>query len=94
MYPDVLVMNQRDIDKVVSALQEGKVDGGYRLDDTYRSEWSRYVVPSPDIFKFYDEVFLKGDSPYILAKTFSVEKKVYLQFSSPEIRIYVKEDRL
>ncbi|MBN1493511.1 MAG: glycosyltransferase family 39 protein [Candidatus Omnitrophica bacterium] len=90
-YPDIIIMRQDDIDKVTESIKDNKVNEDYVLDDKYANEWYRYSCPTPEIFMFYDDVFMKKDSPYEVVKRFYIHVNVPLEFPPPEILIYKKK---
>lgn len=88
--PDVFIASSYDYERILETLKSGKLSDDYALDPVYYKEWYRYGAPSPKIFKFYDDLFLKEKSDYFLLKIFKIKVNVPIEFSPPEIRIYKK----
>lgn len=88
--PEILILNSSDFEKVIDTIRSGKLSEKYVLPQKYHREWYRYSPPSPRMFKFYEDLLIKGSMPYKLIKTFKREVNVPLEFAPPEIRIYRK----
>jgi len=85
--PEILVFSSADYRKVLDTLSTGKLGPEYELPAEYAREWFRYVAPSPDAFRLYEDVLVREEG-YHLLKAFRRRVTVPLEFPPPEIRIY------
>jgi hypothetical protein len=89
--PDYLIMSSYDFNPIIKTLKSGKLSADYELDRSYHKEWYRLSAPSPEIFRFYDDLFIKKNSEYALIKKFNINVNVPVEFPPPEIRIYKRQ---
>ncbi|MBI1315088.1 phospholipid carrier-dependent glycosyltransferase [bacterium] len=68
--PEVLVVSSIELDLMRDALQSEKLLDGFVWDERFRSDWYQLTPPSPEVFRFYDDL-LHGRS-YELIRRFSV----------------------
>lgn len=90
--PEYLVVSSFDMNPIAATLQSGKLNSVYDLDETYHREWYRYAPPSPEIFRFFDELLPPEGSPYVLLQSFRNESRVPLENPPPELRIYRRRE--
>jgi hypothetical protein len=87
--PDVLVFSSLDYHRILDMLRSGALGPDYSLPEELQSGWYRSRAPAPEMFRLYDEVLVQ-EKDYRLLQTFRVEAPVPLEFSPPEILIYVR----
>jgi hypothetical protein len=88
--PEVLIISSYAFSQIQETLVSGKLSNEYVLPEKHQREWYRYSAPSPSIFELYDQLLNKGNSNYVLEKSFMCKVNVPIEFPPPEIRIYRK----
>jgi hypothetical protein len=89
--PDFLIMSSYDFGSIVETLKSDKLSSDYKLDSAYHKEWYRSTAPSPELFKFYDNLFIKNSIEYELMKKFNINVNVPVEFPAPEILIFKRQ---
>ena len=88
-YPDYLVVSSYDSKQIKETLQSGILFEGYEFPSIYDNRWYRNSPPSPEIFRFYDQLYFSDDSPYELIYDVSpFNPETPIEFPSPTIEIY------
>lgn len=68
--PDVLVVSSIEIDLMRDALASDRLLDGFVWDARFHSDWYQLTPPSPDVFRFYDD--LLSQRSYELVRRFNV----------------------
>ena len=92
--PDYLVMSSYDFDRIIKTIKSGKLSFNYKLDKANHKEWYRLSAPSPEIFRFYDNLFIKKNLEYDLVKKFYINVNVPIEFPAPEILIFKSRKKI
>lgn len=92
--PEYLVMSSYDFNRIIKTIKSGKLTFDYKLDKAYHKEWYRLSAPSPKIFRFYDNLFIKKNFEYNLVKKFYINVNVPIEFPAPEILIFKKRKKI
>ena len=86
-------MNSYDIGNIIETLKSCKLASDYKLDKAYHKEWYRFSAPSPEIFRFYNKLFIKKNIEYELVKKFYINVNVPIEFPAPEILIFKRQKK-
>lgn len=89
--PQVVVVSSYDLEPIRRALASEELLPGYEWPEAIDDVWYRGAEPTPEIFRFYDEL-IHHQGPYCLIERFSPRVLVPIEFPPPEIRIYARED--
>ena len=90
--PDVIVMSSYDVDPILNALQSSDMLPGYNWPQNLAGEWYQGVPPSPDVFTFYEQLFITKTSNYCLEKFFHSQVYVPIELPPPDIWIFIRKD--
>ena len=88
--PTIVVLSSYDFERMEAALKSPKLSKDYQWDEKYNNDWYLSSPPSPNVFKFYDELLNNKGKEYVLIKTFTKRMLAPIEFPPPEIRIYRK----
>jgi hypothetical protein len=88
-YPEYLLVSSYDAEQIKETLQSDILFKGYEFPSVYDNQWYRNSPPSPDIFRFYDQLYFKDDTPYELIYRISpYNPNSQMEFPSPTIEIF------
>ncbi|MBU1626402.1 hypothetical protein KKB18_03460, partial [bacterium] len=88
--PEYLILSSFDYEKILRALKSNKISSYYVWKEEYNKEWYRSTPPTPEIFKFYDDLFFKNKGEYELIISFQKRQLKAIAVPAPEILIYKK----
>lgn len=89
--PEILIVSSFDLQEVIPALDSEKLKPGNIWDENSRSDWYKYIPPSPEVFEFYDLLVSEKNGDYVLLKSFrNIVRNSSLPDLYPEIHIYQK----
>ena len=86
--PQYIVVSARELQTMAGALGSEKLRPGYHWDSAYNQEWYLHAPPSPEIFRFFEEL-LRG-SEYRQIARFDPAVQVPVEFASPTFFIFRK----
>lgn len=91
-YPEVIVASSLvNLTRIKKALGSDKLSEDFVWDPRYNHEWLRSMPPSPEVFRFYHELFESGGLRYRLIKTFKKQGLVSLEHTPSQIDVYVRQ---
>ncbi len=88
--PEVLVASSIEVELMRDALQSEKLLAGYRWDERHRSDWYQLTPPSPEVFRFYEDLI--HERSYRLISTFDVPSNPETGGLYPAVLIYRRSD--
>lgn len=91
--PEFLIISSFDIDEVTGRMNSPYLSRQYVWDERFNKVWYKYIPPSPEVFRFYDEMFRKGtNTQYKLLKSFKTNIPVMMLTDPyPDIYIYQRK---
>ena len=92
--PQILIFSSFDVYPILKALQSPQMGTDYHLPQSEKGKWYRSEPPSPEVFRFYHDIFLSQNSEYCLIKYFPAKVYAPIEFPPPDIWIFARTDSL
>jgi hypothetical protein len=92
--PEFLVVSSYDANQILQALKSGLLNADFSVPPYLVNQWYQSSPPSPEIFKFYNNLYFSDDAPYELIQKFRPRRLlVPIEFPPPVIEIFRRKQR-
>ena len=89
-FPEVVIVSSGGGWNMEWALESDKLSEKHIWDERYNNIWWEFSPPSPRVFRFYKESLDSKRSTYVLLKTFKRSFPIVLEYTPPEIKVFVR----